>query len=93
MVTNSFVVAQIPWQRPVVCRDYSDAGLASLMRTLGNLVYFVKQLLGFPPGVSVNINVIAIVVVIVNEIEINCLVARNESFPVRRNRNQAVECI
>ena len=93
MVTDAFVVAQIPGQRPVVRRDYCDARIFPLMRALGHLAYFFQQLQGFPPGVSVDVNEITIVVVVVNEIEINCLIARNESFPVHRNRRQAFERI
>src|SRR5258708_7237527 len=43
MITHALVVAQIPGQGPVIWRDYSDARISSLVRALGDLVYFFNQ--------------------------------------------------
>src|SRR2546425_3579968 len=83
VVTHSSVIAQVPRQWPVVWRNYRDSGLAFLMCSLSDAIYLVDEFECISTSVGVNINVVAIVVIVVKEIEINCLVAGNESLPMR----------
>jgi hypothetical protein len=52
------------------------------MTALGQLIYFLDQLQCFPARVGVDVNVIPIIVVIVDEIKIDCLITGNECLPM-----------
>jgi hypothetical protein len=78
MVTNPGVVAQVPWQRPILRRNDCDSGLASFASSLRNAVYFLKHPKQITTSVCVNVDVVRIVVIIVTEVNIESLISGNK---------------
>ena len=81
VVTDAAVIAKIPRQRPVVGRNDCYPDKTPFLAPFCDAVYFCNELQCFSTRVSVDINIVWIVVVIIREVEIDGLI------PVDANSN------
>src|SRR5688500_16704979 len=73
VISGAGVVAEIPRQRPVVRTDYRDPGLLTVPFS-GELLDVAHKVERSAPRVSINIDVIGIVVIVIDEVQVDRLI-------------------